>query len=146
VIASMLAAERLAIEAACTWPAHAFCQFSDRNDYEGYQGIFTADAVFSRPDAECRTAAVIAAALKSRPSYAAVRHVCANPMITVIDSTHARGTGTLLVYRHNSETNITDPPVIGDYEDAYAFTELGWQIASRRVWLSFGPHRDSRSE
>jgi len=57
----MLAAERLAIEAACTWLAYAFCQFSDRNDYENYQGIFTADAVFSRPDAEYRTAAAIAA-------------------------------------------------------------------------------------
>ena len=138
-------AERLVIEAACTRLAHAFCQFSDRNDYQGYQGIFTADAVFSRPDAEYRTAAVIAAALKSRPSHAAVRHVCAYQLITVIDGTHARGTGTLLVYRHDSQTNLTDPPVLADYEDAYAFTELGWRIASRRVWLSFGPHRDSRS-
>src|SRR6266446_4143484 len=142
----MLAQERLAIEAACTWLAYAFCQFSDHNDYDSYQRIFTADAVFSRPDAEYRTAVAIAAALKAMPSFSMVRHVCANPMITVIDSTHAKGTGTLLVYRHNSETYVTDPPVIGDYEDAYVCTDLGWQIASRKVWLSFGPHHDSRSE
>ena len=146
MIAAMLATERLEIEAACIRLAHAFCRFSDRNDYASYRGIFTADAVFSRPDSEYRTAAAIAAALERRPAGSVVRHVCANPMITVIDSTHAKGTGTLLVYRHNSETYVTDPPVIGDYEDAYVCTDLGWQIASRRVWLSFGPHRDNRSE
>ncbi len=142
----MLAAQRLEIEAACTWLAYAFCQFSDRNDYDSYQRLFTVEAVLSRPDAEYRTAAAIAAALQSRPACSVVRHVCANPMITAIDGTHAKGTGTLLVYRHNSETKVTDPPVIGDYQDAYVLTDLGWQIASRKVWLSFGPHHDSRSE
>ena len=66
-----------------------------------------------------------------------MRHVCANPMVEVVDADHATGTGSQVVYRHDRTTGLTEPAILVDYDDRYVRTADGWRIASRTVSLSF---------
>jgi hypothetical protein len=61
-----------------------------------------------------------------------------NPQIEVLNETHARGRGHLLVLRHHSDSGITEPIVCADYNDEYVRLGPEWQFALRKVELAFG--------
>jgi len=132
-----VAIDTTAIETACCRLARAFCYFSDTNDDVRYAALFTPDARFSRPDGEIVGAAAISAALRDRPASARVRHLCMDPLVEVLDASHANGGGTLIVARAIAPSGIADAPVWGDYRDQYVLFEGAWRIAVREVSLSF---------
>jgi hypothetical protein len=133
----MLDHERVVIEAACQRLAAAYCQTSDANQADLYEALFTADARFVRPGSALHTAQAIADALRERSAATIVRHFGANSIVDIVDSSHARGAGNLIVVRHDRGTGVTEAPVYGDYRDEYVLTDLGWRIAVREVSLSF---------
>jgi hypothetical protein len=134
---SQSASDRDAIEAACCRLVRAFCYFSDTNDELRYAALFTPDARFSRPDGEIVSATAIGAALRDRPANARVRHLCMDPVIDVIDASHASGGGTLIVARFDASSGVADPPLWGDFRDQYVLFDGEWRIALREVSLAF---------
>jgi SnoaL-like domain len=129
---------RIAIETACQRLCYAFCTHGDANDIDRYTALFVADARFSRPGRVLRSASEISDALRARPASTIVRHLCMNPQIEVLNETHARGRGHLLVLRHHSDSGITEPTVCADYRDEYVRLGPEWRFAVRDVELAFG--------
>jgi hypothetical protein len=142
----MLDHERVGIEAACQRLAAAFCQTSDANQADLYEALFTADARFVRPGSALHTARAIADALRGRSAATMVRHYGSNSIVDVVDSSHARGAGNLVVVRHNRGTGVTEAPVYGDYRDEYVLTDRGWKIAVREVSMSFDQSSEAAVE
>jgi len=134
----MQESQRVEIEAACQRLCYAFCTHGDANDVDRYEALFAADARFSRPGRVLRSAREIGDALRARPVTTIVRHLCMNPQVEVVDETHARGSGHLLVLRHHSDSGITEPTVCADYRDEYVRLGPEWQFAVRNVELAFG--------
>ncbi len=128
---------RLAIEMACVRLAYGFCSHSDRGELDRYAALFAEDGRFHRPGLDITGRRAIREALQQRPATVAMRHVCANPIVDVIDQDHAAGSGSQLVYRHDRTSGITDPVILVDYADNYILTAEGWRIASRTVSYSF---------
>ena len=129
---------RIAIEAACQRLCYAFCTHDDANDVDRYEALFAPDARFSRPGRILRSAREIGDALRARSASTIVRHLCMNPQIEVLNETHARGRGHLLVLRHDSDSGITEPTVCVDYDDEYVRLGPEWRFAVRKVELAFG--------
>jgi len=77
-------------------------------------------------------------ALRARSATTIVRHLCMNPQVEVLNETHARGRGHLLVLRHHCESGITEPTVCADYRDEYVRVGPEWRFAVRDVELAFG--------
>jgi hypothetical protein len=134
----MQESQRLAIEAACQRLCYAFCTHGDANDVVRYEVLFAPDARFSRPGRILRSAREIGDALRARPATTVVRHLCLNPQVEVLNETHARGRGHLLVLRHHADSGITEPTVCADYCDEYVRVGTEWRIAVRTVELPFG--------
>jgi hypothetical protein len=134
----MQESQRMAIEAACQRLCYAFCTHGDTNDFERYEALFAPDARFSRPGRVLQSAREIGDVLRVRPTTTIVRHLCMNPQVEVLDETHARGRGHLLVLRHHTDSGITEPTVCVDYRDEYVRLGSEWRFAARTVELSFG--------
>ena len=129
---------RVEIEAACQRLCYAFCTHGDANDVDRYEALFAPDARFSRPGRVLRSAREIGDALRARSATTIVRHLCMNPQVEVLNETHARGRGHLLVLRHHCESGITEPTVCADYRDEYVRVGPEWRFAVRDVELAFG--------
>lgn len=122
---------------ACQCLIAAFAHYVDSRQPERAAQLFTEDATFERKGEVLRGQSEILAAQRARPSGGVVRHVCAAPHLEMVDASHMRGVTYFQIYRGSGDGQsvlpMTEPEVLGQFEDEFVLTPQGWRIRSRRA-------------
>ena len=132
---------RLAAEHACAALITRYTHLVDEGQASQVADLFTADGVWSSPEATLDGREQIRAAfLRREQSGRRSRHVCTNVVIDIEDDTHASGLCYLTLFRTDAEGTPprgTTPDLVGVYRDRFVRTEGGWRFASRTTEVSF---------
>lgn len=129
--------ERMLIEWACEKLVRKFAVYSDSNDFKALMGIFTEDAVYTRPmapDIRITGRDAIHKAFLERPPLV-IRHLTMNCLVDVVSAGEAKGISYVMFLASpdtEGERPVTAPNVhFGEYRDTFVLTEEGWKIKER---------------
>jgi ketosteroid isomerase-like protein len=129
--------KRMLIEWACEKLVRKFAVYSDSNDFKALMGIFTGDAVYTRPmapDTRISGRDAIHKAFLERPPLV-IRHLTMNCLVDVVSAGEARGISYVMFLASpdtEGERPVTAPNVhFGEYRDIFVLTEEGWKIKER---------------
>lgn len=117
----------------------AFCHFIDHGEALRVVGLFTDDGVFDRKGAALRGHAALAEAMGKRPPGVVTRHVCSNIVLRAESPDRIVGTTAFLLFRRDGAALTADTgpatclEAVGDFEDVFIRTDVGWRIASRKA-------------
>ncbi len=125
--------EELAIEHECARLVARYANLNDAAEWEEAAALFAEDGRFNRPTAPDEWIEGRAAILESFLSrlLRTTRHLCANVVITVVDTDEARGDSAMALFLAN------DLVKVGAYLDRFVRTPAGWRFAERRGHLTF---------
>jgi uncharacterized protein (TIGR02246 family) len=138
---TMTAQERTLIEHACARLVLESVAANDRQDYEAFADFFTTDGLLHRPSGEplCGRDEIVAS-YRLRPRNRITRHVCSNILIEAESPRSARGTTYVVLYAADAEqaggsfgVKCEPRTLIGELEDRFELTAIGWRIAERRA-------------
>lgn len=132
---------RLVAQQACAALVSRYTHLVDEGHASEVADLFTADGVWSSPEATFDgREAIRTAFLRREKSGRRSRHVCTNLAVDVEDEYHATGLCYLTLYRTDAETTPprgTTPDLVGVYRDRFVRTEDGWRFESRTTEVSF---------
>ncbi len=123
----------------CEALIHAFCHFIDHGQALRVVDLFTDDGVFDRTGAALCGHAALAEAMARRPSGMVTRHVCSNIVLRAESPDRIVGTTAFLLFRRDGAALAADAgpatclQAVGDFEDVFIRTDVGWRIASRKA-------------
>jgi hypothetical protein len=143
-------AERSLIERACERLVVEYCHLVDGGEASKIADQFTEDGVWTLDGhaltgrSEMRRAFQAVDDNKSR----ALRHVCTNIVVDVIDANNATGLSYLTLFQHDGPADRAvsqlEPPVmLGEYRDRFTRTDAGWRFTRRDITVSFRRMSDS---
>jgi hypothetical protein len=122
-----------------------YATLHDSGDWEAVAGLYTEHGMMSRPTAPEEFVlgrAAIPAAFLARPPRA-TRHIVANVLVDLQDTTHASATSQILLYVGTIAKDgglplpPAGPPLIGSFHDRLIRTDHGWRFTQRRGSLDF---------
>lgn len=129
--------QRMQIEWTCEKLVRRFALYNDADDFDAMAGLFTEDAVFTRPtvpDKKITGREAILAAFRERPPLV-IRHLTFNCVVDVVSATEATGISYVaFLASHDVEA---ERPVqaggimVGEYRDTFVLTDDGWRISER---------------
>jgi len=134
-------AEKAAISELIT----RYVALNDSGEWQALAALYTEDGRMNRPTAPDDFVVgreAIRAAFEARPRRDA-RHIVANTLVTLDDSTHARATSQILLFTGTAQADgglpvqSTSPPLVGTYEDRLEKHGDDWLFAERRGRLDF---------
>ncbi len=120
---------------------------NDTGDWEAVAQMYTEQGKMSRPTAPDEFLvgrAAILAAFRARPRRA-TRHIVANVIVSLQDTTHASATSQILLYIGSPATDgglplpPLTPPLLGSFHDRLVRSDEGWRFSERRGSLDFRP-------
>jgi hypothetical protein len=132
----MTEAERVQIEWACARLINLYATLNDQGCWEDVVDLYAPDGLMTRPTAPDQPIVgreALLAAFLARPPRK-TQHVCANIVVTVLDSDIASATSAMLLF-----TGSDPPPLVGTYHDRFVRLHGRWLFSERRGALSFPP-------
>lgn len=137
------AADRAAIEAACTRVIVDYCHSIDSFDDARMVQLFAQDGEWVRPgQAPLCGKGQIAAYMAGRDRSITMRHMTSNIRIDVQDATHAVGRTYWTLYRQSSSTPVAQaltPFSVGEYHDAFVLEDGQWCFQRREIRFALHP-------
>lgn len=137
----MDAAERQAIQHACTELVLRAAARADAGDVAGLAQLFAPQGMLSRPNAqplEGRDA--IEAAYAQRPPTRITRHLITNTLVNVESPTQARALSYVLLWAGSADDAagphgrpVHGRPMVGEFEDVFSLEPQGWRILRREA-------------
>jgi hypothetical protein len=135
--------KRMIIERACERLSVAYARAVDFRDYDAFVELFADDACLEL-GMRLEGKDAIRRSMEARAEDIRTRHVLTNIFVEAQDSSHARGTVYLTLYRHIGLDSMRDAPVpstlptaVGHYDDAYVLTAAGWRFQTRTLHVAF---------
>lgn len=133
--------DRVSIEHSCSRLVIESIAANDRQDYDAFAALFTSDGLLHRPSGEpLRGPDEIAASYRLRPTSRITRHVCTNILVHVDSQYSARATSYVVLYGADAAqiggsfgVKCESRTLIGELEDEFRRTPVGWRIAERRA-------------
>jgi ketosteroid isomerase-like protein len=137
-----------AAEYACRMLVHEFAEIIDARQYERLRGLFTPDALYTRPiapDTVIRGVEAIIAGFMSRSATRITQHLLTNVTIRFESPDAATGVNHIVLYvGSTSDAEVEGrgrkaeaSQLIGLYADRFARAAAGWRIAERRGRVLF---------
>lgn len=127
--------ETLASERACERLVLDFAYYSDHGEYEALAALFANEGIIGtmhRPGLEPVVGReAILKAYQARRADRMTRHICSNIRITVESADRARGITYAVVYSTTGDQKAEER--IGEFEDEFVRTSVGWKFAVRRA-------------
>lgn len=120
--------------------AHA-AAFSDAGDHVAFADLFCADGVLVRPDGSALNGpAAIRAAYLQRPAHRMTRHVISGTLFSDVSATDCRAISLVTLWACDNRVPasplgrpLSQPLVLGEFEDWFRFGKQGWRIARREA-------------
>ncbi len=137
----MSGSQRLAIEDQCRHLVARAAAFSDANDHAAFANLFDLDGVLVRPDGTSLAGpAAILAAYQSRPAHRLTRHVLSGSLFSDVSDTDCRAVSQVTLWVCDSRVPagplgrpLSQPLVLGEFDDWFRFGKQGWRIARREA-------------
>lgn len=139
----MDALTQLSIQQHCTDLVARYALAVNHRDVDGFVNLFTADAVWQRPNTGALTGhAQIRAFIASQLEIEGlIRHVNGAVLIDVIDERTAAGWSQTVVYRHNGPCTLpvlgTVPEMVVEYRDHFRLQQNSWLFDRRDTTVVF---------
>ena len=134
---TLSAAEKMAIEHACSRLALDYSHYADSQQLEAWSKLFAEDAEMTLFGQTHKGRAAILKSLNGGSGGAvATFHSNSNIRVDVVSPTEARGTVGVTLFAAPRKDGVAQvkeitPAVVGHYEDVYRKTAEGWRIAKR---------------
>ena len=134
---TLSAAEKMAIEHACSRLALDYSHYADSQQLEAWSNLFAEDAEMTLFGQTHKGRAAILKSLNGANNGAiATFHSNSNIRVDVVSPTEARGTVGVTLFAAPRKDGVAQlkeitPAVVGHYEDVYRKTAEGWRIAKR---------------
>jgi len=134
-------AQRLEIEDGCTRLVARAAALSDAGDHVAFSDLFCADGVLVRPDGSALNGpAAILAAYLQRPAHRMTRHVISGTLFSEVSATDCRAISLVTLWACDNRVPagplgrpLSQPLVLGEFEDWFRFDNEGWRIARREA-------------
>lgn len=135
----MRALEQLLAEQDCRNLVYRAAAYADNSNLAALAELYTEDAVLVRPGAQPLTGREeIRAAYDRRPADRITRHLVAQTLIAFPESGVAHGLSLVQLWigsnaapgPHGCRARVQR---VGEFEDRFALTSLGWRIARREA-------------
>lgn len=139
--------ERRAIETDCARLIRLYANLADAGRWSEVASLYAVDGRFarpSRPDEPVIGREAILASFTARPPRPQ-RHVVANIVVDVVDSSHTTAFSVMLLFTGGVPEDGGLPlrdaagPLVGSYTDRLVRTADGWRFAERVGGLDFRP-------
>ncbi len=134
---TLSAADRMAIEHACTRLAIDYSFYADSQQLEAWSELFAKDAEMTLFGQTHKGRYAILKSLNGGNGGAvATFHSNSNIRIDVVSPTEARGTVGVTLFAAPRKDGVAQvkeitPAAVGHYDDIYRKTDEGWRIAKR---------------
>ena len=131
----------LEIEGECRRLVARAAVLSDAGDHAAFADLFCTDGVLVRPDGSALNGpAAILTAYQSRPAHRVTRHVISGTLFSEVSATNCRAISLVTLWACDNRVPagplgrpLSQPLVLGEFDDWLRFGKQGWRIARREA-------------